>query len=295
MKRPEMANTERQREVVYAKRQHEVVHARRKREVVHTRRKREVVHTKRKRELIKTRVDAYYDQHQEARGLTWAGLCDEIFDLTKVQVRHEVLRQWVEGFIAKYRKSPIHPNEAELKAIASFLMHPDINMLSKKELNEPEIPYRFAAFLLDSLAYPGHKQDFPPLALSGTYLACPRAEDGRMVPKVLGLKVREGDHVIRISERSFLVDARFDDANGWGVITPEDNLFIFLKNERSGKNHYYFTMASYPSLWSDTSLCQFALLRHGHPVPDDCTNKYLDELMDDTDEETVLLHFTKIT
>lgn len=304
MKRSEVVDAEQQHELVDAERQDEVVHARRQRGVAHTRRRRGVVHTRRQRELIRTSVDAYFDQHQKARGLTWKGLCDEIFDLAKVHVRDEVLRQWVEEFIAKNRKSPLHPNEAELKALASFVMHPDIGMLSEKELNEPEIPYRFAAFLLDSLAYPGHKQDFPPLALSGTYVACGRAEDGRMVPKVwLGLEVREGDHVIRIWEHDYPVDARFDDdeplheriLKPQSVITPEDNIFIFLKNERSGKNHYYFTLASYPSLWSDTSLRQFALLRHGHPVPDDCSNKYLDELMDDTEEETVLLHFTKIT
>ena len=57
-------------------------------------------------------------------------------------------------------------------------------MLSEKELNEPEIPYRFAAFLLDFLAYPGHKQDFPPSALSGTYVCLWRVEDGRIDPKV---------------------------------------------------------------------------------------------------------------
>ena len=299
--------------MVDLKQQLEVIDAERQRDG-DAERLREVVYTKRQREIIKTKVSAYYDVHHEARGLTWAGLCDEIFDYTQVQVRHEDLRQWVDGFIPKKRKQPRRPNKEELKAIVSFLMHADIHMLSEEELNEPEIPFGFAAFLLDFLAHPGHKQTFPPLALSGTYVAFGRTEDGIFRPKVwLGLEVREGDHVIRIWEisqsYSFLVDPRADDdrpylkrlsearsrANGWGVITPEDNLFIFLKDERSGINHYYFTLASYPSLWSDTSLRQFALLRHGYPVPDDCSNRYLDDLMDETEDETVLLHFNKIT
>jgi hypothetical protein len=244
---------------------------------------------------------------------SWAGVCADISDLIHVHVRHETLRQWAEGFIQKGRKTPIHPNEEELRAIVSFLMHTDIAMLSEEELNKPEIPYRFAAFLLDFLAQPGHKQKFPPLALSGTYVAFGEAEDGRIRPKAwLGLEVREGDHVIRIWEISqtwsFLVDARVDDdepfsekvlkaqnrANGWGVITPEDNLFVFLKDERCGQNHYYFTLASYPSLWSDTSLLQFGLIRHEYPVPDDSSAKYLDELFEDTEDETIFLRFDKI-
>lgn len=288
--------------MVYADRQGEVVDPQQQREAVDGE-QREAVFTAQQREIIKTKVDAYYDVHHEARGLTWAGLCDEIFDYTQVQVRHEDLRQWVDGFIPKNRKQPRRPNKEELKAIVSFLIHADIHMLSEEELNEPEIPFGFAAFLLDFLAHPGHKQTFPPLALSGTYVAFGRAEDGRRRPKaLLGLEVREGDHVIRVWEETwtddgdplkvFRIKSR---ANGWAVITPEDNLFIFRKDKRSGINHYYFTLASYPSLWSDTSLRQFGLLRHGHPVPDDCTNKYLDELMDDTEDETVLLHFNKIT
>jgi hypothetical protein len=245
IKRPEVVDTEQQREVVDAEqeremvdseRQREVVDVEQEREVVDSERQREVVYTERQRELIRTRVDAYYRVQNERIGLSWAGVCADISDLIHVHVRHETLRQWAEGFIQKGRKTPIHPNEEELRAIVSFLMHTDIAMLSEEELNKPEIPYRFAAFLLDFLAQPGHKQKFPPLALSGTYVAFGEAEDGRIRPKAwLGLEVREGDHVIRIWEISqtwsFLVDARVDDdepfsekvlkaqnrANGWGV------------------------------------------------------------------------------
>jgi hypothetical protein len=310
----EVVDTEQQREVVDTEQQREVVDTAQQGEVLDPEEQRHVIFTARQRELLRTRVDAYRDVQNERRGLSWPALCDEIFDLVHVHVRHEFLRQWVEGFIEKKKKQPRRPNNEEFAGIASFLMHPEIGMLSEEELNEPEIPYRFAAFLLDFLAHPGHKQQFPPLALSGTYVAFGKAEDGRIRPKAwLGLEVREGDHVIRIWEISqtwsFLVDARVDDdepfsekvlkaqyrANGWGVITPEDNLFIFLKDERSGKNHYYFTLASYPSLWSDTALLQFGLIRHEYPVPDDSSAKYLDELFDDTEDETVFLRFDKIT
>jgi hypothetical protein len=299
--------------MVDAEQQHELVDAERQREVDDAERQHEVVCTRRQRELMRTRVDAYYEIHQDGpRRMTWGGLCDEIFDYTNVLIPVEDLRQWATNFIEKGRNTPRHPNDQGFAAIASFLMHPDIDLLSEKELNEPEIPYRFASFLLDFLAQPGHKQQFPPLALSGTYVAFGKPEDGRIRPKAwLGLEVREGDHVIRVWEISqswaFLVDARVDDepfhkkvlkaqyrANGWGVITPEDNLFIFLKDERSGNNHYYFTLAAYPSLWSDTSLLQFGLIRHEYPVPDDSNAKYLEELFEDTEDETVFLRFNKI-
>jgi len=258
----------------------EVVYTERQTEVVHTGRQREVVHTRRQRELIRTRVDAYYAQHHEARGLTWAGLCDEIFDRTKVHVRDEVLRQWVEGFIAKNRNTPRHPNEAELKAIASFVMHPDIDMLSEAELNKPEIPYRFAKFLLDFLAYPGHAQLYPPKKFGGRYLALVKANDGSIRRRVeLTLDVHAGDHVIRVSESSearlSVMDADIHTAemspeypeldatyraNGWGVITPEGNLFLFMKDERFGYNHYYMTIALHPDIWSGTPAARISFI-----------------------------------
>jgi len=292
-----------------------VVYTEREREVVYAERQREVDHTRRQRELIRTRVDAYQAQHQETRGLTWKGLCDEIFDLTKVHVRDEVLRQWVEEFIAKNRKSSLHPNETELKALTSFLMHPEIEMLSEAELNKPEIPYRFAKFLLDFLAYPGHTQLYPPKELGGRYLAVLKDRDGSIRRRVeLTLDVHKRDHVIRVSEaseawswgieldgetgESLPVDQKLEvtyRANGWGVITPEGNLLLFLKNERFGHNHYYFTIALHPDLWSGTPATQFALLRHAYPVPQTPDSRTLPDLMKETDGDTVLLHFEKIT
>jgi hypothetical protein len=191
------------REVVYTEQQREAVYAERQGEVVQAERQRKVVRTKRQRELIRIRVDAYYAIQNERRGLSWAGLCDEIFDYTQVQVRHEVLRQWVEEFIQKGRKHPRGPNDEELEAIASSLMHPDIDLLSEAELNEPEIPYRFAQFLLDFLAYPGHTQLYPPKEFGGRYLALLKDTDGSIRTRVeLILDIRDKDHVIRVSETS---------------------------------------------------------------------------------------------
>lgn len=278
------------------------------------RKRREAPFTERQLELLRARVHAYYlEHHRGPRKLSWGGLCDEIFEKTKVLIKEDDLQQWATKFIEKRRKTSRHPPDEGFVAIANFLMDPDIGMLSESELNEPEIPHRFAALLLDFLKHPGYTQKFPPLALSGTYEALCKDEDGTIRPTAwLQLEVREGDHVIRIWELSqtwsFLQDARTDDvetlckkllkarseAYGCGIITPEDSLIIFLKDKYSGHNHYYFTLASYPSLWSDTSLLQFALLRHKYPVPDDFSDKYPDELFNDMEDETVFLHFTKM-
>jgi hypothetical protein len=97
-------------------------------------------------------------------------------------------------------------------------------------------------------------------------------------------------------------------ASGWGVITPEGNLLLFMKNDRFGHNHYYFTIALHPDIWSGTPATQLALLRHAnppaaqlallrhvYPVPQTPDSRTLPDLMKETDGDTVLLHFDKIT
>jgi hypothetical protein len=272
-------------------------------------------------------VDAYYQIQHERIDLSWNGVCADISELVHVPVRHEPLRQWVEQFIPNNRKQPRRPNKEEFAGIASFLMHPDIDMLSEQELNEPEIPYRFAKFLLDFLAYPGHTQLYPPKELAGRYLAVLKDTYGSIRKRVeLILEVRERDHVIRAFEASeawsHAIEVGFNPgedcetseldatsrANGWGVITPEGNLFQFMKHELLGYNHYYFTVALHPDIWSGTPPTQFAflrhtdppthslaLLRHAYPVPQTPDSRTLTDLMKETDGDTVLLHFYKIT
>jgi len=83
-------------------------------------------------------------------------------------------------------------------------------------------------------------------------------------------------------------------ANGWGVITPEGNLFLFMKHELLGYNHYYFTIALHPDIWSEVPPTQLALMRHAYPVPQTPDSRSLPDLMKETDGDTVLLHFNKI-
>ena len=273
-------------------------------------------YTERQRELIRARLLAYYDlRRARSRKISWGAICDEIFDETGVQIAIEDVRQFVKRFVQKDRNRSRGPNDEELEAIVSFLKRPRINLLSDKELNEPEIPYRFAEFLLDFLAHPEHNQQFPPKALGGRYLALLKSSDGSIHKRVeLTLRVHKEDHVIRVTESSeawsSVIDGDLNNderspakpeldatyrAKGWAVITPEDSLLIFLKNERYGHNHYYLTIALYPGIWSETSVCQLALLRHQYPVPDDSASKSLEALMQDTEGDTVLLHFTKST
>jgi hypothetical protein len=205
----------------------------------------------------------------------------------------------VEQFIEKKRKQPRRPNREELAAIASFLMHPEIGLLSEEELNEPEIPYRFAKFLLDFLAYPGQAQLYPPKELSGRYLSVLKDTNGSSRRRVeLILEVRERDHVIRAFEVIFEREtSEFETtcrANGWGVITPEGNLFLFMKRKQLGYNHYYFTVALHPDFWSGAPATELALLRHAYPVPQTPDSRTLPDLIKETDGDTVLLQFNKI-
>jgi hypothetical protein len=323
----EVLDPEEQREVVDTDQQGEFVDTAQQGAVLDPEEQRHVIFTARQRELLRTRVDAYRDVQDERRGLSWPGLCDEIFDLVHVHVRHEFLRQWVEEFIEKKKKQPRRPNNEEFAGIASFLMHPEIGILSEEELNKPEIPLQFFKFLLDFFAYPGQKQLYPPKKLGGRYLAVLKNANGGIWKRIeLKLEVRERDHVIRASDASeewlHAREIDFGDnesscekskadvtyrAKGAGVIMPEGNLILFMKHEPSGRNHCYWTIALHPDIWSGTPPTQFALLRHAdppaphlallrhaYPVPQTPDSRTLPDLMKETDGDTVLLHFSKL-
>jgi len=283
----------------------------------------EVNYTARQIELIRARIEAYYDLHQTmSRKASWVGVADQIFEETKVLMDDEVLRQFVQRVTRKTKpplqrvtrkKKPRIPNPENLRAIVSFLLADNIGLLTREELEAPEIPYRLAQFLLDFLRHPTHDQAYPPEALAGSYLALIKDADGSDRTRIqLDVQVSENDHIIRLSEItevfSVVVEADFDAeeisdpqsvlnvrrySEGWGVITPEENVLIFMKRERYGYNHYYLTIALHPPIWSETSALHFALLRHAYPVPDDPNSKTFEDLIKETDGDTVLLHFNK--
>jgi hypothetical protein len=55
-------------------------------------------------------------------------------------------------------------------------------------------------------------------------------------------------------------------SRGWAILTPEDNLLAFMKDEPYGYNHYYLTLLIEGELWSRPTVGRLALLRHDYPL-----------------------------
>jgi hypothetical protein len=265
-----------------------------------------VVFNYRQREPIRSSVKEYYDrQHFGPRRATWAGLCDEIFEYRDVQVRPEVLRQWATGFIQKGRNEPLRPNDQELDAIAEFLMSSDVGMLAPEDLEDPEPP-RFLSLFLEFLS--SSPRTSPSQAtINGSYEAWYREdtddEDEEKWIKInIGLRVDPHRQVIQATETMeihFRGDGKSDvfvgnkPSEGWGIVTPEQNLFLFMKTPPDASNHYYFTMAVNPDLSTHRMLLHLGLLRHENPARCDPTTKSLEELIKGTNGRTTVLTFKK--
>jgi hypothetical protein len=252
-------------------------------------------------------VDEYFAVHLQTQGLTWKGLCDDIFDRTRVHVRYETLRQWVKQFVQKGRKQPVHPNAEELDAIVSFLMDPDIDMLSPQELEDPEPPYRFLSSFREFL---GIKPVSRLLAqtIDGVYEAWHQVEqmeenEEKWVRTILILKVDYPTSIVSATE-TWEIHFRGPDktsvvsgdrpGEGWGAATPEGNLFLFMKTQPYLHNYCYLTIAINPKLSTDFVLNQLALLRHEGPAEGNPASETFEELAKKTRGRTLILNFNKV-
>lgn len=294
--------------------------------MVYTERQHEVVYTDQQREILKARVADYYDYHHRGpRNLSWGGLCDDISDLLHVRVRVEPLRQWVTGFVQKDKKKPLSPNAKELEAIASFLMHPDINMLLPEELEDPEPPYRllqsFREFLrinpssdisgeiLVRDAFSLYSLGALNAVYEGVYESWSEIEkinedEERQIKEILTLEVDHKSRGLRATERSEIYCREADEVSvfpggaeseGWGIETPEGNLFLFMKNKSTGRHwHYYLTIATEPKInpIKPVVITHLVLLRHGSPANYDPTSKTLEHLIGE--RGTLLVNFKKV-
>jgi hypothetical protein len=269
--------------------------------------KHEVLYTDRQRETIRASLMEYYEfQRAGPRRATWGGICDEIFDDRHLCI--EDFRQWATRFVAKGRKTPRRPHDGCLKTVATFLMHPDVDMLLPQELEDPEPPYRFPHSFLKFLS------DKPasgvlPQALNGVYDAWHQVEqmeeiEEKWVKTILTLKVDYPNRIIRATETweiHFLgpnetsVVGGDRPGEGWGIATPEGNLFLFMKTQPYLHNYCYLTLTVNPKLWTDFVVNQLTLLRHEGPADGDPTSKTFEELTKKTRGRTLILNFNKVS
>jgi hypothetical protein len=233
---------------------------------------------------------------------------DEIDEITGVKMDDDSLRQFVKRTMR--RGQPRVPEPENLEAIVSFLCHPDINMLSREELEQPDIPHVLARFLIEFLRSKQENEALPsPTALSGSY----RALDGRpgkpdrVIDLYLGIE--DGDHVIRLSEiatsysyeivttggvyRSEMTQRR--ESDGWAILTPEENLIIFMKQKRYGRNFHYLTLGMDRNVWSGSPVDQLLLLRHQYPIQQLAIPQSFEELATESEGDTDLMYFRRLS
>jgi hypothetical protein len=202
---------------------------------------------------------------------TWRDVREAIAEYTGVEIGGnlkiggERLRQFVEG--VNNKSKGIHfpvPQPESLAAIVEFLSHEDINLLRPDELEEYRPGYqaalRYAEYLRESCE---DSASVSASELCGTMKVAYKERDSVTVVGMTVQRVDGGDDlgIVQVIEECL----RFEGENipvalstynlgrkdklisesmsgGWGVVTPEDTLVIFLKEDGSGQNHCYYAV-----------------------------------------------------
>jgi hypothetical protein len=274
-----------------------------------------VAYTDRQIKLIRDRLKTYQlVQHAGPQRMTWLGVCGRIFHEVKVRMDEEVLRQFVEKVSRKGRPDkPRIPSPRNLKAIVDFLSHEEIDMLSAEELKEPDIPFALIQLFLEYLKPDEHSEIFsPPYRFAGIFNSvCLLADKSSRIDVELTLRIDDGNHFIRVSEKlesyalpsetahaeaspkmvPTLQNRRFSD--GWAILTPEDNIVIFMKQKPYAHNHFYTTIALTPGLWSETSARQLVVLRHEYPAEPESFPEAVENILNEAGSDMMCLRFTK--
>lgn len=127
------------------------------------------------------------EKHLSWRDASWDDVADAIHEYSGVRPGAERLRAFVKGSKGKFTT----PEEASLAAIARFLMHEDINLLSERELGEYAPPMQAPLRLLEFLdEEPGKERILPPAQLQGIYQTRFMDDDYRSGPRILDNELR---------------------------------------------------------------------------------------------------------
>lgn len=222
----------------------------------------------------------------DGQRFNWNDVAEAIDEYVGVRVPYESLRKFVSGVRQKDGTYKFQtPEDDRLKAIYDFVTHPEGNLLSVEELTEREFSVQAALRLLDFL-----EQDFdgerimPPEEIAGVYYH--RRDDAPFTwvsELTLAKPLENGVVKVNQVDRQYPSGQAPDHAavaasglsgghksesrhGGWGIMTPEDNFFIFLKEERVGRNRYYFTLASDFNHAADIKLSSLSFLHHDYPL-----------------------------
>lgn len=174
----------------------------------------------------------------------------------EVKVGKEAVRRFKNGTYIDDRTGRLKEPDA-IHHIAHYLTHPDVDALDPVELQHVNVPYiaplRLAQFLDPEPALP------LPQALNGIYRTEVREGDN-LIRKYLSIAVQSDGVLLHIEELTNGFDISQHgppsllsqhERVGWGILTSEDFIFVFLKNIRLGTNAYYFSFAQVENFWAD--------------------------------------------
>ena len=212
---------------------------------------------------------------------------DDIYEETGVTVPFERIRQFVRGVPRKdgTRKFTTPENES-LDAIYKFVTAPELYLLSEEDFESKDISQVAANRLLEYLRLGYENKIMPPSdAISGTFFHTRQVKSGRVVSELIIDNPQENG-VVRVNQIERFYDHGSDreiafryvhklgfpknfklqgSYSGWGAFTPEDNLFLFLKDNYSGKNRFYFTLSTDVVHSGSGKFETFTLLHHHFP------------------------------
>lgn len=221
------------------------------------------------------RIHRAYGSYGTGQRLTWVIIAGQIEADSDIELNAESLRQFVEG-VSK-RREPARqrtPQPPTLEAIKRYLMSPDIKALSEDEWQDHhdltfQAPQRLALFLKQAF---DREVQAPWKGLAGSYGARALIEDQPVTVR-LDLKVSQDGDIVWVDETvDIYADGQYSvwegrkEGRGWALVTPEDNILMFIKELPNNRNHYYLTTGIESDLYGGIGVRRFALLRHDYPL-----------------------------
>lgn len=251
------------------------------------------------------------DAEKHPTYLTWRYVWEEIKDAARdnnIDLKMtatngaERLRQFVEGLYKKGGTPEYSsPKPPLMAAIIAFVTDENVGLLDEKELSE------FSSFMpswqapVRLIEYLEQKFDTarirPPKALEGHYRAC-KIDSGDLIVREITIERPIEGGLLQVMETEDAYDGEIastfqslspadqrekrykrDHYSGWAILTPEYNLLFFLKEEHTGMNRYYFTLASNVTRKLDTPMTKMIVLHHDFPFEPDYDTQETDEMI----------------
>lgn len=196
----------------------------------------------------------------------------------------ERLRQFVEGYTdADGKLKYTVPKNVE--AIVTFATDPLYDLLTKEELETFRPDWQAPLRLLE---YLDHKLDAqrlpPPDSLEGTYEG-ERTTERALVLSELTLQRASKEGLIQVVQTDdffepSVIAVRSMSAKqrekvrrgprrkygGWAILTPEDTLMVFMKEENYHRNHYYFVLGTDLSRATEAPVKFLSCLYHDYTL-----------------------------